>query len=61
MTYLTTLLLVLALLLAPTEAIWGKKAKGKEQPKKQATGKDSAELGLQAFQELCELIDAALG
>lgn len=58
LTTLTTVLLLLALLLAPAEAIWGgKKKNGKEtkqQQDKKMAAKDSAELGLQAFQELCE-------
>ena len=58
LTTLTTVLLLLALLLAPAEAIWGGKKKGgketKQQQDKKMAAKDSAELGLQAFQELCE-------
>lgn len=57
LTSLTTLLLLLALLLMPADAIWGRK---KGQPKKQQkeaqqpkSGRDSAALGLEAFQELC--------
>lgn len=57
-----TLLLLLVLLLAPAEAIWGGKKKGnKEQDKKKPSGKDSADLGLQAFQELCECFDVWAG
>ncbi len=55
LTYLTMLLLLVALLLAPAEAIWGKKKpQGKPKEQKAGAGKDSAELGLQAFQDLCE-------
>lgn len=55
LTYLTTLLLLLALLLTPADAIWGKRKpkQQKEAQQQPKSGRDSAALGLEAFQELC--------
>lgn len=60
LTYLSLTLLLLVLLATPAEAVWGKRGKGqkkKDTGAQQPSGKQSAEVGLQAFQELCKWRD----